>query len=75
MLAIMMASIIIIIYYYSLRGRMVIACSYDGSHFGGCVDDVDGVVILRILLSGQRKMKRMTAFPLKKEFEKNYPLI
>ena len=54
---------------------MVIACSYDGSHFGGCVDDVDGVVILRILLSGQRKMKRMTAFPLKKEFEKNYPLI
>ena len=39
---------------------------YDGNHFGGCVDDVDGVVILSILLSGQRKMNRRTAFRLKK---------
>ena len=66
MLAIMMASIIIIIYYYSLRGRMVIACSYDGSHFGGCVDDVDGVVILTILLLGQRKSEKGDSFPIEK---------
>ena len=102
----MMATIvfIIIILYYSLKGRVMIACSYDGNHFfacdyhdnnyycfylllfseggiviafsydgndfGGCVDDVDGEVILRILLSGQRKMNRRTAFRLKNEFEK-----
>ena len=35
---------------------------------------MDGVVILSILLSGQRKMNRRTAFRLKNEFEKNYPL-
>ena len=58
--------IIIIIYYYSLRGRMMIACSYDGSHFGGCVDDVDGVVILGILLSGQRKSEKDDSFPIEK---------
>ena len=30
----------------------------DGNHFGGCVDDVDGVVILTILLLGQRKSEK-----------------
>ena len=42
----------------------MIACSYDGNDFGGCVDDVDGVVILSILLSGQNENE--DSFPIEK---------
>ena len=38
----------------------------DGNHFGGCVDDVDGVVILTILLLGQRKSEKGDSFPIEK---------
>ena len=44
----------------------MIACSYDGSHFWWFVDDVDGVVVLSKLLSGQRKMKKEDSFPIEK---------
>ena len=56
-------------YYYSLfsewKGDDCLQFN-DGNHFGGCVDDVDGVVILIILLSGQRKSEKGDSFPIEK---------